>query len=155
MTSRLILAAALFAFGAAGVYAASTNDKAPGASGGDVHGHMHRGMEFSVERVAMHNIMAELMSAKTGRSQEEIRQLFESSANPHDAVEKLGLSHDDMRALFQQAHLTLIQKAQSAGLITADQAAKLKAAPLPDHHGGPRPDGEGPGPGGPHGDRGE
>lgn len=147
MNVRKIAVAATLALAAAGAAFAATDTKAPADQDrdGPMHHRMH-GMPFSVERVAMHNIMAELLSAKTGRSQDEIRALFEGN-DPRDAIEKLGLSHDDMRALFQQAHLTLIQKAQAAGLITADQAAKLKAAPLPDHHG-PRPDDDG----GPHGD---
>jgi len=141
MHVRKILVASILALSAAGA-AYATGDKGSDHDRDGDHGRMHHRMPFSVEHVAMHNIMAELLSAKTGRSQDEIRAMFQNG-DPHEAIEKLGLSRDDMRALMQQAHLTLIQKAQSAGLITAEQATKLKAAPFPaERRGGP--DGDGP-----------
>lgn len=129
MFIRSILAAGLLALGAAGVVSAE------GDAGHGMH-HRHAFMGASVEHMAMHNIMADLLSAKTGRSQAEIRALFEGS-NPHDAIAKLGVSRDDMHALMKQAHDTLITKATAAGLITADQAQKIRSMPHPEHDGPP------------------
>lgn len=141
-----LVTTALFALSISGITLAATSGPqgAPGAQGERSHrGHMMG--RFSVEHVAMHNIMAELLSQKTGRSVAEIKALFENSEDPRAAVDKLGLSHDDMRALFQQAHQTFITKAEAAGLITAEQAKQLRSEPLPEpreHHGPPPGEGE-------------
>jgi hypothetical protein len=131
MYLRSILAAGLLALGTAGAVFAE------GATGGDpahrMHPHMMAG---SVEHVAIHNIMAQLLADKTGRSVDDIRALFEGS-DPHDAIAKLGLSRDDMHALMEQAHDTYVTKATAAGLITADQAQKIRAAHA--EHFGPPP----------------
>lgn len=131
MYVRSILAASLLALGAAGALAASKPAPPDVPQGhGMHHGGMH-GMRFSVERVAMHNIMAELISQKTGRPVAEVRALFENG-DPREALDKLGLSHDEVHAMMKTAHSQFIDKAAAAGLITADQAAKLHAAPMPD-----------------------
>lgn len=85
----------------------------------------------SVEHAAMQNIMAEALSAKTGRSVAEIKALFADSPPPEVARE-LGLSETDMKSLFKQSRETLIQRAAAAGLITAEQATELRNAKLPD-----------------------
>jgi hypothetical protein len=132
MTIRKVLLAGVLAIGAAGVAVAAA-EPSRGDDGARHEGHhmRHDMMRASVEVQAMHNLMAELLSAKTGKSASEIKALFEKAGNPHAVTEQLGLSHDDMRALHEKAHGQLIDKAAAAGLITAEQAAKLHAAPLP------------------------
>ena len=143
MHFRSIPAAGLRAGGTAGALAASQTAPPPDAMAGHGKHHEgmhHGGMRFSVEHVAMHNIMAELISQKTGRSVAEVRGLFENG-DPRAAFDKLGLSRDDVHAMMKTAHGQLIDKAAAAGLITADQAATLHAAPIPEHpgHDGPPP----------------
>ena len=87
----------------------------------------------SVEFAAMHNIMAELLSAKTGKTQAEIAALFDAGG-PHDVVETLNLSEEDMRATFKEARNTLITRAAAANLITAQQAETLRQARIEMHH---------------------
>jgi len=136
MKLRTILATGLLALGAAGAVFADSDTKE--SRNGWHHGH-HR-MGASIEHVAMHNIMAGLLAAKTGRPEAEIRALFETSG-PHEAIEKLGLSRDDMHALMEQAHETLLTKSVAAGLITAEQAQKIRSMPRLRHdgHDGPPP----------------
>lgn len=85
----------------------------------------------SVEHAALHNIMADALSARTGRSAAEIKALFEDSPPP-EVASKLGLSEADMKSLFKQSRETLIQRAAAAGLITAEQATELRNAKMPD-----------------------
>ena len=99
-----------------------------------MHGMHGPGHPPSVEFAAMHNIMAELLSARTGKTTAEIQALFEKGG-PHEAFETLGLSHDEVKPLFQQARLTLIDRAAKAGLITAAQAEKLRTAKVEFNHG--------------------
>lgn len=87
----------------------------------------------SVEFAAMHNIMAELLSAKTGKTPAEIAALFDAGG-PHEVVETLKLSEEDMRATFKEARGTLITRAAAANLITAAQADRLRAAKVDMHH---------------------
>jgi hypothetical protein len=95
-----------------------------------VHGPMgHASVEFA----AMHNIMAELLSAKTGKTPAEIAALFDAGG-PHEVVDTLNLSEDDMRATFKEARNTLITRAAAANLITSAQAEKLRAAKIEMHH---------------------
>jgi hypothetical protein len=89
--------------------------------------------QASVEFAAMHNIMTELLSAKTGKTPAEINALFESGGPP-EVAEKLGLKHEEMEPLFKEARATLITRAQAANLITAAQAEKLRAAKVEMHH---------------------
>jgi hypothetical protein len=92
---------------------------------------VHR-MGPSVEHAAMQNIVADALSAKTGRSAVEIKTMLEDDP-PHEVAKDLGLSEADMKGLFKQSRETLIQRASAAGLITAEQAAELrKAAPMHD-----------------------
>ena len=88
----------------------------------------HRGppMGHSVEHTAMHNIMAELLSAKSGKTAAEIQAMFDSSGP--ETFEQLGVDEKDVPALFKQARGKLIDRAQSANLITAAQADKLRSA---------------------------
>jgi len=95
----------------------------------------------SVEFAAMHNIMAELLSAKTGRTPAEITALFDAGGPP-EVVEKLGLKHEDMRPIFKEARATLITRAQAANLITAAQAQELRAAKIEMRLRGPHDDGD-------------
>jgi hypothetical protein len=138
MTRIKILAGALLVLVAG---ATSAADKA----------HRHHGFGPSVEHAAMHNIMADLISAKTGRPAADVRKLF-ADGDPREAVEKLGLSRDDMHALMKQAHEQLVARAAAAGLITAEQATKIRAMPLPEpgehrgDHGGRDDDGDERGP---------
>jgi hypothetical protein len=132
MLARKVLVAGLLALGAAGLaYAGS-------GKGGDderiVKREVHRGFgHASVEFAAMHNIMAELLSAKTGKTQAEIASMFDAGG-PHAVADKLGLKKEDMRALMKEARGTLITRAAAANLITADQAEKLRAAKVEMRH---------------------
>lgn len=133
MQRHTLLAAGLLAMAAGGAFAA---DKAPrtdadGARHEQMHKRHHR-FGPSVEHAAMHNIMAGLIASKTGRSEAEVRKLFEDNG-PREAIDKLGLSRDDLRALREQAHEQLVKKAAEAGLITAEQAARIRAMPRPEH----------------------
>jgi hypothetical protein len=97
----------------------------------------------SVEFAAMHNIMAELLSAKTGKTPAEIAALFDAGG-PHEVAEKLNLTHEDMKPLFKEARATLNTRAQAANLITAAQAEKLRAAKVEmRHRRGPGDEGDG------------
>lgn len=118
MLTRKILVAGLLALGAAGL-----------AYAGSGKGFGHASVEFA----AMHNIMAELLSAKTGKTQAEIAALFDAGG-PHAVAEKLGLKREDMRELMKEARGTLITRAAAANLITADQAEKLRAAKVEMRH---------------------
>ncbi|MGH8481388.1 MAG: hypothetical protein ACRES8_02875 [Nevskiaceae bacterium] len=126
MKIRNLVMAGLLALGAAGVAIA-------GADGERrvVKHKIHGGA--SVEFTAMHNIMAELLSAKTGKTQAEINALFEKGG-PHEVAEALDLKREDMRELMKEARGTLITRAQAANLITAAQAEKLRAAKIETHH---------------------
>lgn len=140
MFIRSILVAGLMALGAAGALAASDARPEPQAHDEGFHRGGHHGAGLSVEHAAMHNLMASLIANTTGRSEAEIRALF-ASGDPRDAAQKLGLSRDDMHGLMKQARGQLIDKAAAAGLITADQAAELRAAQMPEppEHDGPPP----------------
>ena len=136
MLARKILVAGLLALGAAGVAFAAGDGPARGKRGHGPMGHA------SVEFAAMHNIMAELLSAKTGKTPAEIAALFDAGG-PHEVAEKLNLTHEDMKPLFKEARATLITRAQAANLITAAQAEKLRAAKIEmRHRRGPHPEGD-------------
>ena len=90
----------------------------------------------SVERAAMRNILAEQLSARTGRSAAEIADMFES-APPPEAARQLGLSEADMKAVIDQARTALIQRATAAGLITPEQAEQIRMAPRNERMGPP------------------
>ena len=100
---------------------------------------MHGGA--SVEFVAMHNIMTEQLSAKTGKTVAEINALFEKGG-PHEVADTLGLKREEMRDLLKQARATLITRAQAANLITAAQADKLRQARIEMHEKRMHEDGE-------------
>lgn len=51
------------------------------------------------------------------------------SAPPPEAARQLGLDEAEMKAVFDQARTTLIQRAAAAGLITQEQAERIRAAP--------------------------
>jgi hypothetical protein len=91
----------------------------------------HRGA--SVEFTAMHNIMAEMLSAKTGKTTAEIQALFEKGG-PHEAFETLGIAEDEVRPMFKEARQQLISRAERAGLITGEQAEKLRTAKIEMRH---------------------
>lgn len=89
----------------------------------------------SVERMAMANIAAELLSQQTGRSAAEIASLLET-APPHKVAAQLGLDEEAFRGLHRTVRTTLIQRAADTGLITPEQAETLRAGPVPEK---PRP----------------
>lgn len=93
------------------------------------HVRMHGPHSMSLAHVAMRNVVAELAAAKSGKPLAEVRAVFEKS-HPHAAMEALGLSEDDMKVLFQQAHTTLVDRAATAGLITPEQAQELRGAKI-------------------------
>ena len=130
MQLKKILAVGLLALGAAGVAFASGDREGGKGKGHRAHGEMRHA---SVEFAAMHNIMADLLAARTGKTAGEIQALFEANG-PRQAFEELGLSKDEMRPLMKEARQTLITRAAAAGLITAQQAEKLRAAEVKMHH---------------------
>lgn len=143
MKFRTMVAVGLLAAGAAGAAGAALAADRGGArddDGGEVRREVivkHHGpgamRHASVEFAAMHNIMAELLGAKTGKTPAEIQALFEKGG-PHEAFEALGLDEEEVRPLFREARQQLITRAASAGLITAQQAEKLRAARIDMRH---------------------
>jgi hypothetical protein len=87
----------------------------------------------SVEFTALHNIIAEQLSAKTGKTQAEITAMFDKGG-PHEVAEQLNLKKEDMREVMKEARQTLITRAQAAKLITAEQAEKLRTAKIEMKH---------------------
>jgi hypothetical protein len=87
----------------------------------------------SMEHFAMGNILAELLSQQTGRPAAEIAALIETTPPPQVA-EQLGLDPDAVKTLFGTARSTLIQRAVDAGLISSEQAEKLRTAPRLERH---------------------
>jgi hypothetical protein len=87
----------------------------------------------SVEFTAMRNIIAEQLSAKTGKTQAEITAMFDKGG-PHEVAEQLNLKKEDMREVMKEARQTLITRALAAKLITAEQAEKLRAAKIEVRH---------------------
>jgi hypothetical protein len=135
MKFKTILAVGLLAAGAAG--AALAGDRVVKEEDREVRREVvmkHRGHGGgSVEFTAMHNIMAELLSARTGKTTAEIQALFEKGG-PHEAFEALGIKEDEARPLFKEARQQLISRAERAGLVTAEQAEKLRAAKIKMRH---------------------
>ena len=125
MKLKTLLVAGLVALGAASVAMAGDGERR-------MYKHRAHGAA-SVEFTAMHNILSELLSAKTGKTQAEIQAMFDKGG-PHEVAEKLGLKHEEMKPLFQQARGTLIDRALAANLITAPQAEKLRAAKIEMRH---------------------
>lgn len=125
MKVKTLVMAGLLALGAAGVAMAGDGEKR--VTKHRVHG------GASVEFTAMHNIMAEQLSAKTGKTVAEINGLFEKGG-PHEVADTLGLKKEEMRDLMKQARITLIERAQAANLITAAQADKLRQARIEVRH---------------------
>jgi hypothetical protein len=121
MRIRTLVTAGLVALGVAGAAMAGDGEHRV------VKHKMHGGA--SVEFMAMHNIMAEQLSAKSGKTVAEINALFEKGG-PHEVADALGIKHEEMRDLMKQARITLIARAQAANLITAAQAEKLRQAKI-------------------------
>jgi hypothetical protein len=133
MSARLMVVAGLLALCATGLAQASDKDKRVEEKR-VVEVHKVKGMRHaSVEFAAMHNIMAELLSAKTGKTPAEIAALFDEGG-PHEVAETLGLKKEEMRALMKEARGTLITRAQAANLITSEQAERLRQAKFEMHH---------------------
>jgi hypothetical protein len=132
MLARNFLVAGLLALGAAGLAYAGSGKGGDDERGARREAHKSFG-HASVEFAAMHNIMAELLSAKTGKTQAEIAAMFDAGG-PHDVAEKLNLKREDMKTLMQEARGTLITRAAAAKLITAEQAEKLRAAKVEMRH---------------------
>jgi hypothetical protein len=128
MKIRNLLLGTALAVAAAGAALAGTTEMR------EKHVRMQHDGHASVEFAAMHNIMGELLSAKTGKTQAEIAALFDEGG-PHAVAEKLGLSHEDFAPVFKEARATLITRAAAAGLITAQQAEKLRSAKVEIRHG--------------------
>lgn len=131
MQFRKWVAVGALALGAAGLAGAAfaADSTAPRAERHVVKHRMHGGpgMHASVEFTAMHNIMAELLSARTGKTAAEIQAMFDKGG-PHEVFDQLGLDDDEMRPLFKEARATLITRATKAGLITSAQAEQLGKA---------------------------
>lgn len=124
MKLRTLVTAGLVALGVASVAMAGDGERRV------VKHKIHGGA--SVEFMAMHNIMAEQLSAKSGKTVAEINALFEKGG-PHEVADSLGLKREEMRELMKTARGTLIARAQAANLITAAQADKLRAAKIEVH----------------------
>lgn len=135
MLARKMVVAVLLATGVAGLAYAADSAKTDKRVEKRIVEHRVRGEmgHASVEFAAMHNIMAELLSAKTGKTTAEIAALFDAGG-PHEVMESLNLGDEDMRAAFKEARATLITRAAAANLITAAQADRLRAAKVDMHH---------------------
>ena len=131
MLARKVIVAGLIALGASGIALAAEKDKRVDEKR-VVEIHKVRG-HASVEFAAMHNIMAELLAGKTGKTQAEIAAMFDEGG-PHEVAEELGMKKEDMRAVMKEARGTLITRAQAAKLITAEQAERLRKAKMEIHH---------------------
>jgi hypothetical protein len=123
MKLRTLVTAGLVALGVASVAMAGDGERR-------VKHKIHGGA--SVEFMAMHNIMAEQLSAKSGKTVAEINALFEKGG-PHEVADALGIKKEEMRDLMKQSRITLIARAQAANLITAAQAEKLRQAKIEVH----------------------
>lgn len=97
-------------------------------------------VHLTIEGMALQNILAELISARTGHPPARVREALREQYS-HESLESLGLSAADMRVLFEQAHATLVDRVAAANLITAEQAARvreltpgpqLRRAPMPE-----------------------
>lgn len=105
---------------------------------GDHRGGGRGGPPASVERAAMHNLLAERLAGSTGRDAAGIASLL-GETPPWQVADKLGLSPEQMHEAVQSARATLIERAAAAGLITAAQAKELAAArPPAPPEGGPK-----------------
>lgn len=136
MSARKVVVAGLLALCATGLAQASDQDKRVDKRVDEkrvVEVHKVKGMgHASVEFAAMHNIMAELLSTKTGKTPAEIAAMFDAGG-PHEVAEQLGLKGEEMRALMKEARGTLITRAQAANLITSEQAERLRQAKFEVH----------------------
>ena len=130
MVARKILVAGLLALGATGL--ALADGERRGDDQRIVEKQVVKG-HASVEFAAMHNIMGELLSARTGKTPAEIAALFDKGG-PHAVAEELGLKREEMREIMMEARGTLITRAQAANLITAQQAERLRAVKLDVRH---------------------
>ncbi|MFP5304544.1 MAG: hypothetical protein ACLGI7_01810 [Gammaproteobacteria bacterium] len=93
----------------------------------------------SLEHMAIANAMAAELSARTGRSAEEISALFKDGG-PRKVAEELGLEREQMKDAMQAARSKVIAQATAAGLISAEQAEALARARA---HGRPPVDDDG------------
>lgn len=121
---KKMMAIGLIAFGAAG--AAMAGSDATGAGDGERKVVRQRMHGPGLESAALHNIMAEQLSAKTGKTVAEIRGMLEKGGR--DAFAELGIKDEEIRPLFKEARLTLISRMQAARLITPEQAEKARTA---------------------------
>ena len=110
---------------ALGAWAANAPADADGGAG-----RHHRTPAFSVERVAMRNLIVNQLAGRTGRSATEIGELLQSR-RPREVAETLGLDEAAMKEIFASSRLTLIDQAVQAQMITAAQGDELKNAPPP------------------------
>ena len=86
----------------------------------------------SIERAAIHNLVATALAQRTGRSAEEIGELL-NDERPSAVASRLGLDGEALRSAFEQAHTALVDATLNAGLITMEQAKGLRTLPpLPD-----------------------
>ncbi|WP_281784680.1 hypothetical protein [Sinimarinibacterium flocculans] len=131
---KLVVAAVLtsVALGTTAVHAADTEGR-DGRRMQRMHGP-------SLERMVFGNALAAELAKQTGRTADEVRELF-ADGGPREAAETLGLDRDAMKAAMEQARQAVIAQALAAQMITAEQAQTLAEA-KPRHLGkkGPRPD---------------
>lgn len=97
----------------------------------------------SVERVAMHRLLAQELAQRSGRPVAEITSMLKD-APPPEVAEELGLEREAMHEMFSAARRTLIQRMQAAQLISAEEAAQLQSEQprRPRHSGGQSGQGE-------------
>lgn len=124
--SILALAAAAGTL-ALGAWAATPPASKGGA--GDASAY-HRDRPYSLERVALRNLVVKQLSQRSGQSEAKIGELLQSQP-PHAVAETLGLDRAAMKDIFTAARTTLIDEAVQAQMITSAQADELKSAPPP------------------------
>ncbi|MFA5940387.1 MAG: hypothetical protein WC809_13605 [Sinimarinibacterium sp.] len=100
---------------------------------GDAPDH-RRDQPYSLERVALRNLVVKQLAQRSGQSEAKIGELLQSQP-PHAVAETLGLDRAAMKDIFTNARTTLIDDAVQAQMITAAQADELKSAPPPRRFG--------------------
>lgn len=130
---KILMPLCLLLFASLGFGAAAEESERPDPAGREVHGPMHEGHPGqpghpgpSIERAAMHRLLVEELARRSGRPVTEIQSLFKD-AGPREVARELGLDRDVMHEAMTAARKTLIQRMQTAGLLDAQEAERLRS----------------------------
>jgi hypothetical protein len=113
---------AVLAFGAVGYVYAQTQTPAPGTGYG--HGMMGggRGMMGNGTYGPLHEYMINELAKGLGLTAEEMQTRIENGETPYQIAQSLGLTDEQISALFLQAHDDALAQAVADGVITQEQA---------------------------------